>query len=670
MAGHVGQRLGNYRLTRLLERGGFADVYFGEHIHTGSPATVKVLQTELTGDEMEQFHAEAQALARLVHPQIVRLLEFGVEGNTPFLVMDYSPNGSLRQRHPIGERLPLATIVSYVRQIAEALQYAHDQKLIHCDIKPENMLLGRRNEVLLSDFCLDTVAQSSRSQSTLEVAGTVAYAAPEQLQGKPCPASDQYALGVVVYEWLSGDLPFHGPLPEIVSQHLSVPPPLLREKVPTISVELERVVLRALAKEPQNRYSSVREFAEALAAAVEQPGQGVHTPVVAVEPSESTIVPLVNATPPQIAAPLPQKTKEQWLNEGIAHYDAGRYKEAIAAYDYVIALDPRDALAYNNRSNAYYSLGEYQQALADYSRAIDCDPRSALAYHNRGNTYYALKDCKLALADYDNALALDPTNAAIYDNRGSAYADLKQCEKAIADYGSAIALDPRYAPAYNNRGLAYKVLREYKKAIADHSRAIALDPNDALAYHNRGNAYYNLKKYQEAIADYDFVLTLDPNDALAYNNRGLAYKALKEYEKAIADYNRALALNPRYTAAYNNRGLAYYALEQYQQATADYDHAIALDPGSAKAYYNRGNAYKALKEYEKAIADYDRAIELDPRFVWAYSARGEAYRMLNQYQRAIQDFDSALKLDPGYTLAETRREEAYRTLKGKSARKL
>src|SRR5712691_554243 len=636
MAGHVGQRLGNYRLTRLLERGGFADVYLGERIHTGSPATVKVLQTDLTDDEMQQFHAEAQALARLVHPQIVRLLEFGVEGNTPFLVMDYSPNGSLRQRHPIGERLPLATIVSYVRQIAEALQYAHDQKLIHCDIKPENMLLGRRNEVLLSDFCLDTVAQSSRSQSTLEVAGTVAYAAPEQLQGKPCPASDQYALGVVVYEWLSGDLPFHGPLPEIVSQQLSVPPPLLREKVPTISVELERVVLRALAKEPQNRYSSVREFAEALAAAVVQPGQGVHTPVIAVEPSESTIVPLVNATPPQIAAPLPQKTKEQWLNEGIAHYDAGRYKEAIAAYDYVIALDPRDALAYNNRSNAYYSLGEYQQALADYSRAIDCDPRSALAYHNRGNTYYALKDCKLALADYDNALALDPTNAAIYDNRGSAYADLKQCEKAIAD----------------------------------HSRAIALDPNDALAYHNRGNAYYNLKKYQEAIADYDFVLTLDPNDALAYNNRGLAYKALKEYEKAIADYNRALALNPRYTAAYNNRGLAYYSSEQYQHAIADYDQAIALDPGSAKAYYNRGNAYKALKEYEKAIADYDRAIELDPRFVWAYSARGEAYRMLNQYLRAIQDFDSALKLDPGYTLAETRREEAYRTLKGKSARKL
>src|SRR5712691_1848615 len=595
MAGHVGQRLGNYRLTRLLERGGFADVYLGERIHTGSPATVKVLQTDLTDDEMQQFHAEAQALARLVHPQIVRLLEFGVEGNTPFLVMDYSPNGSLRQRHPIGERLPLATIVSYVRQIAEALQYAHDQKLIHCDIKPENMLLGRRNEVLLSDFCLDTVAQSSRSQSTLEVAGTVAYAAPEQLQGKPCPASDQYALGVVVYEWLSGDLPFHGPLPEIVSQQLSVPPPLLREKVPTISVELERVVLRALAKEPQNRYSSVREFAEALAAAVVQPGQGVHTPVIAVEPSESTIVPLVNATPPQIAAPLPQKTKEQWLNEGIAHYDAGRYKEAIAAYDYVIALDPRDALAYNNRSNAYYSLGEYQQALADYSRAIDCDPRSALAYHNRGNTYYALKDCKLALADYDNALALDPTNAAIYDNRGSAYADLKQCEKAIADYGSAIALDPRYAPAYNNRGLAYKVLREYKKAIADYNRALALNPRYTAAYNNRGLAYYALEQYQQATADYDHAIALDPGSAKAYYNRGNAYKALKEYEKAIADYDRAIELDPRFVWAYSARGEAYRMLKQYQRAIQDFDSALKLDPGYTLAETRREEAYRTLK---------------------------------------------------------------------------
>src|SRR5437764_11405809 len=130
---------------------------------------------------------------------------FGVEGKTPFLVMDYASDGTLRQKHAKGVPLPLTIIVAYVKQVAGALQFAHDEKLIHRDIKPENMLLGRRNEILLSNFGIALVAQSSRYQSTQEMAGTMAYMAPEQIQGKPRPASDQYSLGVVVYEWLSGD---------------------------------------------------------------------------------------------------------------------------------------------------------------------------------------------------------------------------------------------------------------------------------------------------------------------------------------------------------------------------------------------------------------------------------------------------------------------------------
>src|SRR5437588_8838431 len=147
--------------------------------------------------------------------------------------MDYLPNGNVRQRHPKGTVLPLLTIVSYVTQIASALQYAHDEKLIHRDIKPENMLLDRDNTLVLSDFGIALMVQSSRYQSTQEVAGTAAYMAPEQFQGHPQRASDQYALGVVVYEWLTGDRPFHGSFAEIASQHLFVPSPPLRAKVPT-----------------------------------------------------------------------------------------------------------------------------------------------------------------------------------------------------------------------------------------------------------------------------------------------------------------------------------------------------------------------------------------------------------------------------------------------------
>ena len=160
--------------------------------------------------------------------------------------------------------LAVNTIVTYVKQVADALQYAHDKKLIHRDIKPENMLVSSNNEVLLSDFGIAIVAQSTHHQSTQETIGTIPYMAPEHIQGKPRAASDQYSLGIVVYEWLCGDRPFHGTFTELCTQHMFAPPPPLREKVPTISPEVEYVVMTALAKDPHQRFASVQAFARAL----------------------------------------------------------------------------------------------------------------------------------------------------------------------------------------------------------------------------------------------------------------------------------------------------------------------------------------------------------------------------------------------------------------------
>lgn len=151
-----------------------------------------------------------------------------------------------------------------MKQVAEALQYAHSQKLIHRDIKPENMLIGRNNEILLSDFGIALVAQSSRYQNTQDAIGTLAYMAPEQIQGKPRFSSDQYALGIVVYEWLSGDRPFHGSFTELATQHMFAPPPPLSEKVVGIRPEVEQVVMMALAKEPKERFANIQAFARAL----------------------------------------------------------------------------------------------------------------------------------------------------------------------------------------------------------------------------------------------------------------------------------------------------------------------------------------------------------------------------------------------------------------------
>src|SRR6266851_554042 len=269
----AGQQLGNYRLVRLLGRGGFAEVYLGEHLRLGTSAAVKVLHTRLANrSEVESFQKEAHTIASLEHPHIVRVFDFDVINGTPFLVMSYAPGGTLRQHHPKGSILPLPTIISYVKQVAEALQFAHDEKLIHRDVKPENMLVGRRGEVLLSDFGIALVAQSSRYQSTQDMAGTIAYMAPEQIHGKPRPASDQYALGVIVYEWLSGDRPFHGSFTEIAAQHAIVHPPSLREKVPAITPDVEHVVLTTLAKDPKQRFGSIHAFAIALEQASQSTG--------------------------------------------------------------------------------------------------------------------------------------------------------------------------------------------------------------------------------------------------------------------------------------------------------------------------------------------------------------------------------------------------------------
>src|SRR5258706_3636088 len=281
--GREGQQLGNYRLIQLLGQGNFSEVYLGKHVHLNTQAAIKVLHEHLANHDAEGFLNEARTIAHLRHPHIVQVLDFGIEGTTPFLVLDYAPYGNLRQLYPKGTLIPPDIVLAYVIQIAGALQYAHQEKLIHRDIKPENMLLGRNNEVLLSDFGLVIIAQSS-SRQVRDMAGSIAYMAPEQLRGKPRPASDQYALGIVVYEWLCGNRPFQGTFAELYSQHLFMSPPPLSEKVPAIPAPVEHVVLKALAKDPRERFASVQAFAAALEEAIKAESSVRTLSVLALDP--------------------------------------------------------------------------------------------------------------------------------------------------------------------------------------------------------------------------------------------------------------------------------------------------------------------------------------------------------------------------------------------------
>jgi serine/threonine protein kinase/GTPase SAR1 family protein len=264
MAEHVGQILGNYQLLSLLGRGAFAEVYLAEHRYLEVPAAIKILHVRMEPNTQEQFLREARTIAHLQHSHIVRVLDFGFQDETPYLVMEFTPNGTLRARHPKGTRLSLDQIIHYVKQIAPALDYAHQQRVIHRDMKPENLLLNANDEVVLSDFGIAVVQQSRDTLLTQNQAGTPAYMAPEQIQGKPTAASDQYALGVLVYEWLCGEPPFRGTLFEVLSQHLHETPPSLCARIPSLPLAVEDAVFSALAKEPHARFVSVQDFADVL----------------------------------------------------------------------------------------------------------------------------------------------------------------------------------------------------------------------------------------------------------------------------------------------------------------------------------------------------------------------------------------------------------------------
>jgi serine/threonine protein kinase len=267
MADLVGKQVGEYRLVRFLGNGTFGDVYEGVQIYLETHVAIKLLKGSFQEEEIEKFRDEARILARLEHPHIVRILTFNVakfDGQDfPFLAMSLAPNGTLLKRHPRGTPLPLPTIVAYVKQIASALQYAHDSKYIHRDVKPENILLGKNDELLLSDFGVAVIAHSTNSLGRPNVGGTLPYMAPEQLRGRPLAASDQYALGVIAYEWLCGTRPFRGTEAEIIAQHLSTLPPPLKKEL-CIPPTIEDVIRKALAKNPDKRFPNIQAFATAL----------------------------------------------------------------------------------------------------------------------------------------------------------------------------------------------------------------------------------------------------------------------------------------------------------------------------------------------------------------------------------------------------------------------
>lgn len=256
--------IGGCRVLRLIGQGNSSEVYLAERPGLAQPVAVKLLHSWTGERDIQRFLTQAAMLSRLDHPHIIPIYDFGLtDDDVPYLVMSYMPYGTLRQRYPRGSRLLLGDVVHYVRQIADALQYVHEHQLVHRDVKPQNMLLTEKNEIILNDFGTATVSYSL-VPNVADFEGTVLYAAPEQLEGRSLRCSDQYALAVMTHELLTGSWPFMGTFEEVVHKHLLEQPPALHYKGVSVSLLVEETLQRALSKDPASRFPSIQDFANAL----------------------------------------------------------------------------------------------------------------------------------------------------------------------------------------------------------------------------------------------------------------------------------------------------------------------------------------------------------------------------------------------------------------------
>ena len=278
-----GRELGGCKLIRKIGEGGMGEVYLAEQIRVGNrQVAIKVVRpADLTasggvrGDVERRFKREAALLGQFSHPNILPIYDSGVEDGYLYIVMPYAQEGSLSDaiRGRFGRRLELPlelpAAADLIGQVASALQYTHDHDVVHRDVKPGNILIRIEPDghwrMLLADFGVARGAETT-TQQTL-VTGTFAYMAPEQFSGKFSPASDQYALAIVAYQLLAGRPPFEGDVAELTREHLYETPPSLRSLNPAVTPAVEAVILRALAKDPAQRYPSVRQFADAFRAA-------------------------------------------------------------------------------------------------------------------------------------------------------------------------------------------------------------------------------------------------------------------------------------------------------------------------------------------------------------------------------------------------------------------
>ena len=663
---------GRYRIIRQLGQGGMGTVY--EALALRLDTTVAIKETHFTEERLrKQFEREAQLLARLRHPALPRVIDHFEENDGVFLVMDYIPGEDfgemlLRKSRPFS----FDEVLRWGDQLLDALDYLHLQNppVIHRDIKPQNLKLTSRNQIILLDFGLAKgfAGQISRVTTSGSLFGfTPNYAPLEQIQGTGTgPRSDLYSLSATLYHLMTNMTP-----PDVLTRLTETtngqPDPLAyaHEVNAQVPPAVAGVLHQAMAIGSNQRFASADEMRNALRK-VSQPPAYISSSEAKTElftPPPPTIVSHTSSqyspdnTPrPTVASPIQYQSVQAYRPTVTPQFGQSAPPTQIysipPAYNQP-SFQPPPAHATARRSRLWIpALGVCLLLVAGVS---------VFAFWNQLSTAVSeqIRDASFASTE---TKAEDDVQAHI--KKGDDYYDKRELEKAIEEYTKAIELDPKNAEAYRGRGNSYRRLFKDTEALADLNKAIQLNPKDSTAYRGRGSTYAGMRRYELAIADYNKAIELDPKNSDAYASRGNVYQSMSKFPQAIADYNKAIELDPKNSDAYANRGFYYLKRGKFTQSLADLNKAVELEPKNSRSYINRAAFYVDTRKYDLGIADANQAIQLGSKDPSAYNNRGLAYAYKGDYDRAIEDYTEAIRLDPDYVYAYQNRSIAY-TRKGR-----
>jgi serine/threonine protein kinase/Tfp pilus assembly protein PilF len=701
------QRFGRYIRTSLLGQGGAGEVWKSWDTVLERWVALKFLKFE-DNDELSRLKREAQTAARLSHPHIAAVFEIGEANGRTFLAMEYI-DGQTLATYPRNDHRKL---VSLVREVAQAIQYAHDQGVVHRDVKPGNIMVDTSGRPYILDFGLARHIDSDRTAGEY-ILGTPSYMSPEQARGGMVDSrSDVYSLGATLYELLSDRPPFKGnnaldTLDQVVRDE---PKPLDR-----IAADLQTIVSKCLMKEPGRRYQRAADVAEDIRRWQEGEAIIAHPPSILYKLSKKIakrravltvgLGGLLLSSSVAIWAIRAESDREsreaeaQKLSLARPHLDEGR--RARKRLDRLLMTE--DAPAETIRSLTEKAQKEIDQALEYYPNYPDAllekarfleDRDQQLKYFTRaieattGYTAAYLSRAKILLDQLEDLRHLyrrsEPPEAADLAKR--IRSDLKQVDawskdteellyssaaRTIleGDYEKAARIFEEYARSTvsTHRGWEWAghawlhVPGMHENAIRDFTEAIRFKPRLASAWDHRGQAWL-LAPNGRGMAEADFrhALELDPANVDAYSGLGEVFLLAGDPTQAMSNFTRAVEADPGDLDALLARSQARLRTRDTEGARSDADEALRRGSRDPAVLVARGRARLSSGDIGGAQSDFEDALKTSPRFAPAIVGCGDVKRVRGTPDQAIAEYDQAIALDPNLAEAWHNRGNAER----------